>query len=255
MPRSLRRHRRQFLFARSELSQRNLHQLGDAQARRCLHAFAMALRIETIDQRVFGVRVEDPEMRSRRQRHGVEGRPATVDEHQMTLSPKTGYALVKNAAGHADKMILRVPRHFHQHLPGRTLSSARNEDQRRRQLDRCAATQPRAHRQVGHCKIIKSPRGPQAELRQRRDNAQRIIRPARRFGKPLGRSDRNRDEPRPLIARKAPLIILPSRQRHPHAPINRRAEHDATVIIGVIPDELDPTRSAGDELGSPAKHG
>ena len=85
----------------------------DAQRGGRLLALAMPLRVQTVDQRMLGVRVENPEAGIGRKGFDREGGSAAVNRHQMILAPETGHTLVEDSARHAHEFILRVAPDLH----------------------------------------------------------------------------------------------------------------------------------------------
>ena len=95
-----------------ELRQRDLNQQRCPKDFCGFHTLAVTRRIESIDERVLRVRIEDPEMCIRGQRYGFKHRSTAIDEHKMILFAKARHALIENAARHADKFVLRFAAKF-----------------------------------------------------------------------------------------------------------------------------------------------
>ena len=151
-------------------------------------------------------------------------------------------------------MIFRVTAGLDQ-IPAAGLLPRRiQEHQARGKLDRGAAAQPGAGRKIGESEIVEPAGRLPAELGEGGEHAERVVQPAIRAGHFPQRPGRGRNNLVIPVACKTPAAVLPPCDRHPNGAVDRRAQDNAAVVVGVVSDELDPSRGPRHEFGSAPEH-
>jgi len=201
----------------------------------------MPLRVKRIDQTVLLARLENPDPCVLGSRHGFHFLGRTVDVHEAPGFPKARDPLIENSAGHTDDLILGPPTEAHPFQLVQRLPRKQFEDNAGRQLEGSAAAQTSTGGDVALDKKVKAPGRPDSPPGEKREDAERIPHPATGLLQ------------RALVIRKNELFrILPGGEanslpciradRDLQRAIDSRTEDFPTVVIGVIPNEFDPSR-------------
>lgn len=169
-----------------------------------------------------------------------------LEEQRRARLPMHRDGLIHAAAAHADLVILRSERDLHQLLGGETLSSHQTESFGQGDRQRSRGGESSAQRKIGRYRNVGARRGrPQAA--QLAHDSDHIVGPRALH---LG-VDVNLSHARLLIADKGPPIRCT--RSHTGSPLDRDGQHRASVIIGMLPYQIDSPRCRRGDRGTGGK--
>ena len=204
---------------------------------------------------MFGVGVENPEARPCGHGHGGEARAGAVDEDEAAGLAKAGDALVEDAAGDADEVVLGVFADFDDGLAVGVLAGGAEEGEGGGELDGGAGGKAGARGEVALGEVVEAGGGGEAEVGQGGEDAEWVVGPGGGVGLALGGGGGERDGFARVAAVETALAVVAQGEGHGDAAVDGGAEDGAAVVVGVVADELDAAGGAGDDLRGAAEDG
>ena len=233
------------------------HFLAAKDARKVLRRILTGLttgRIGAVDQRVLGVGLDHHERDLRTHRNGLERVVAEVALDKRTLGAVHRGRLIEQSARAAGERVLRLLADLrHRRLVLLDAVELRKRENRAH-LKRGGGRKAGAKRDVAEEHALPALRRRlRLAVEEPVERARHVILP----GHLLRRSDRLRRELGRLhqVARRQLAAVVVGRgDREKRALVDRRGEHIASIVIGMVAEHLDAARSVGDDVRLLAVH-